>query len=91
MSWSVSAIGTKEELKAKMDTTFAPAEASYKQGTLEGDDVAACKARAVALVDALVVPSEMRMQVYGYGSHHSSSDGLLAGSFKLEVCAAPTP
>jgi hypothetical protein len=89
MSWSVSYVGTKKELAEKMDVIFAGTESSYKPGTLEGDDVAACKARAIALVDALTVPEDRQMQLYGFGSHSTSSDGFVAGSFNLSIKDAP--
>jgi hypothetical protein len=84
MSWSVSANGPKEEA---LNTIRSQASGmSYKPGTPEGDDIVAAVARIEALAEALA-PSE-KVALSAYGSHSTTSEGIVNASFSVSVSKA---
>jgi hypothetical protein len=73
MSWSISAEGTKQEAKDAASKQLDQSAANY-QGCPEADDIAACKARIVALIDAMQVDDGKKISVSANGSHSWQSD-----------------
>lgn len=81
MSWSIGANDTKE--KALETVRMQAANAPYKPGTPEGDDIVAAVARIEALANALA-PSE-KVALSAYGSHSTTTDGISSASFSVSV------
>jgi len=81
MSWSISAVGPKEE---SLDKIRNQAKATpYNPGNPEGDDIVAAVARIEALSAALA-PSD-RIEVSAYGSHSTTNGGISSASFSVSV------
>lgn len=89
MSWSINVSGSKEGVAKFVAEELDKIAANYA-GKPEGDDVSACKARALALIDALDFsasgPYEPNaVKVEGGGSHSSGSKGVYSANFKLSI------
>lgn len=84
MSWSISATGTKDEALASIRKQVA--DAYYKPGTPEGDDIVSAGARIEALAAALS-PSE-KVNLNAYGSHSVTGTGISSASFSVNVAVA---
>lgn len=83
MSWSVATEGTRDEVKAKLDETFAVAQRSYPPGTTEGDDVVAAKARVAAYLGTR--DGDKKVRVSAYGSHGVVDGRLVNASFTVTL------
>lgn len=89
MSWSVSATGTKEAVRAAAESQFDNAERNYA-GTEEGKDVAAARARTLSMIDELdmtptdVSPSPIA-SVSCYGSRSTADGKLRSASVSIGV------
>jgi|HubBroStandDraft_2_1064218.scaffolds.fasta_scaffold39769_2 hypothetical protein len=90
MSWSINALGTKEEV-AKIITTNANATAEGYKGKPEADDVIACRDRMLALVESLKVPEGEKVDAAGYGSHSTTypEGAITSASFSVTVKSVP--
>lgn len=90
MSWAIEITGTKEGAKRATSEQFDKIGTSYA-GKPEGDDIAACRARVIALIDAC----DLTPDVYGTrwnavvvkasGSHGWTDKGLTTASFQVSV------
>lgn len=86
MSWSLAKSGTREEVTAFAEVEFDRLAKNY-EGTEEGADVLAVKARAVQALNEVKTSDDYpHVKLYGYGSR-----GTGAASFHLDVhiCEAP--
>lgn len=81
MSWSITATDTKDAALASIRKQVA--EAYYKPGTPEGDDIVAAGARIEALANALA-PAE-KVALNAYGSHSTTGGGISSASFSVSV------
>jgi hypothetical protein len=90
MSWSVSSQGTKEYVKKTVREQAQSPLKTY-EGKPEAGDVAAALERLDALVDAIDLSGEYDcVKASAYGSHLSSSEGIVEGSFSIHVIAVKT-
>lgn len=91
MSWSIEVTGTKEAVKAKV-VAYMDQTAKGYEGKAEADDVIACKARLLALIDACDLSEENGLgsgcnavTVKANGSHYTTSKGIGNASFSVNV------
>lgn len=89
MSWGIEVTGTKEAVKAKVAAYMDQAAKGY-EGKAEADDVIACKARLLALIDACDFTSEGALgcnavAIKANGSHYSTPAGIGSASFSVSV------
>jgi hypothetical protein len=92
MSWSIEITGTKDAVKAKLIERLDKNAASYA-GKPEGDDIAMCKARALALIDAIEFDDYANaVLVKANGSHSTTSSkadptkvAVMSANFSLQV------
>ena len=89
MSWGYEKTGTPEALAKDVDTSFDRMAANYA-GQPEADDIAACKARALALLSALDMTPDLytawnAATVKAGGSHSASGGKVQSASFSLSV------
>lgn len=94
MSWGIDVTGTPAAVKKAVAEQLDRTAASYK-GLPEADDIAMCKARALALVDTLVLELDGYVNWNGVvvrasGSHSTTSrkaggTGVVGGNFELKV------
>lgn len=85
MSWSIEVMGTKAGAAAKVAAELDKTAANYA-GKPEADDVLACKARILALIDATVFSDGFNaIVVKANGSHYSLGTGVGSASFQVDV------
>jgi hypothetical protein len=88
MSWSIGYKGTKEETKKNLALQAESPLGAYA-GKPEADDITAALDRALKLVDAIDFAGTEYdgVNVTAYGSHSSTSTGIVSGSFSVSVSA----
>lgn len=89
MSWGIEVTGTREGVKKAVAEQLDKCAANYA-GKPEADDIASCKTRALALVDALDMTPDYGMTLNGVivkanGSHSSNGKGVTSADFTLRV------
>ncbi len=89
MSWGINITGTKLGVAKEVASECDRIAASYA-GKPEADDILACKARALALIDALDFSKSggyepNAVKVEAGGSHSTGPAGLYAGNFRVSV------
>jgi hypothetical protein len=83
MSWSISAYGTKEEVKAKVIATAKSEAARYGP---EEADIGAAQARIMVLLEALAPTEEFpTVSVSAHGSHSTQNGALFSASMSVSV------
>jgi len=93
MSWSVSSVGTREDVKKNAAEWFDTAAMNYK-GTEEEKDIMTAKERALSVVDEIDLNTytpdgqPMLVNVYCYGSRSTIDGKVSEASIHISVSRA---
>lgn len=89
MSWSIAAVGTKEDAKKSVADQMDKVAANYA-GKPEADDVRACRDRILGLIEATALGKEGEtdwnaVKVFASGSHSWIEAGIISATFTVNV------
>lgn len=88
MSWYIEVTGTKAGVARIVAAEFDKQIKTYEtyEGKEEGKDLVACKERALALIDAMVIEDFANAIAFkANGSHSGGNLGLFSAQFTVSV------